>query len=97
MNPMQPGRKQLPHLPPMEFPNQIIIQYVTCNVAKRHPLLANAEVHQLLIETWNAANDWLVGRYVIMPDHLHFFCAPVKISTPFKRWMKFWHAGATRR
>lgn len=93
---MQPGRKQLPHLPSMEFPNQTIIQYVTCNVAKRRHLLANSEAYQLIVETWNKANDWLISRYVIMPDHLHFFCAPAKVCTPFKRWMEFWRSGVTR-
>ncbi len=93
----EPGRKSLPHLPCMEFPNQTIIQYVSCNVEGRRPLLANAEIHQLLIQGWRKANHWIVGRYVIMPDHLHFFCAPIKVPiTPFKQWMEFWRAGVTR-
>jgi putative transposase len=24
----------------------------------------------------NEATAWYVGHYLIMPDHLHFFCAP---------------------
>jgi REP-associated tyrosine transposase len=97
MNPMQPGRKQLPHLPSMEFPSQTIIQYVSCNVDGRRPLLANTEIRQLITEAWRRANHWMVGRYVVMPDHLHFFCAPVKFpTTPLKRWMEFWRADVTR-
>jgi REP element-mobilizing transposase RayT len=93
----EPGRKQLPHLPLLECPNQSIVQFVSCNVAGRRSLLANAEIHQLLIEAWRKADYWLVGRYVIMPDHLHLFCAPVKIpAAPLKRWMEFWRADVTR-
>jgi putative transposase len=94
----EPGRKQLPHLSSLELPNQTVIQYVSCNVDGRRPLLANPEIHQLLIEVWHKANHWLVGRYVVMPDHVHFFCAPVRVPvTPLKRWTEFWRAEATRR
>jgi putative transposase len=56
------------------------------------------EIHQLILETWRKADHWLVGRYVIMPNHLHFFCAPVHVPiTPLRRWMEFWRAGVTRR
>ena len=92
------SRKQLPHLPSRDLPNQAVIQYVSCNVAGRRPLLANVEIHQLLIKTWRKADHWLVGRYVVMPDHLHFFCAPVRVPiTPLKKWMEFWRADMTRR
>ncbi len=95
--PQDPGRKSLPHLAPMEFPNQSILQFVSCNVARRRPLLANAETHSLLLSAWEKANHWLVGRYVIMPDHVHFFCAPKLFPiTPLKRWMEFWRADVTR-
>jgi hypothetical protein len=93
----EPGRKQLPHLPSLELPNQTIIQYVSCNVDGRRPLLANPEIHQLLIEAWRKADHWLVGRHVVMPDHVHLFCAPLRVPvTPLKRWMEFWRAEATR-
>src|SRR5213594_4278826 len=95
--PQDPGRKQLPHLPAMEFPNQSVIQYVSCNVVARRPLLANPEAHELLLAAWRKADHWLVGRYVLMPVHLHLFCAPLRIPvTPFKRWMEFWRADVTR-
>jgi REP element-mobilizing transposase RayT len=32
-----------------------------------------------LIKEWCSArtrHGWAIGRYVIMPDHVHFFCAP---------------------
>lgn len=95
--PQDPGRKTLPHLPVREFPNQSVILYVTCTTRQRRPLLARAEIHDLLCAVWRQADHWLVGRYIIMPDHIHFFCAPWQIpTTPLKRWMEFWRAEMTR-
>ena len=96
-SPQDPGRKSLPHLPSREYPNQSIIQFVNCNVARRRPLLARPEIHQVLLAAWRKADHWLVGRYIIMPDHLHLFCAPRHVPiTPLKRWKEFWQADATR-
>ncbi len=98
MNPNdEPGRKHLPHLPPMEFPNQSIVIYVTQVVAKRRPLLARGAAVEAILDAWRKADHWVVGRYVFMPDHLHLFCAPMRFPfTPLKNWMAFWRAEATR-
>lgn len=93
----EPGRKRLPLLPPLEFPNQTILIYVTQVVADRRPLLARREAVEALLAAWRRADHWLVGRYVVMPDHLHLFCAPARMpSTPLKNWMASWRAEATR-
>ena len=95
--PQDPGRKSLPHFPSRELSNQSIIQFISCNVADRRPLLTRLEIHSVLLDSWRKADHWLVGRYVIMPDHVHFFCAPRMFpTTPLKRWMEFWRADATR-
>ena len=55
------------------------IYFITTCVAGRAPLLANATATQILRDQLGAAParyGWRVGRYVVMPDHLHFFCAP---------------------
>jgi len=57
--------------------------FVTTCTNRRKPILANARAAQILVEEWQGAQDrhgWLVGRYVIMPDHVHFFCTPVGVS-----------------
>jgi REP element-mobilizing transposase RayT len=93
----EPGRKQLPHLSPLKISNQTIIQFVSLKVARQRPLLTNPRIHQLLVESWRKADHWIIGRYVVMPDHVHFFCAPLKVPfTPLKRWMEFWRAEVTR-
>lgn len=53
--------------------------FITTCVAARRPLLARPEVHDVLRVEWYGISeryDWLVGRYVIMPDHVHFFVTP---------------------
>lgn len=93
-----PRRHTLPHLPALEFHNQSILIHVTVCVAKRRSLLARPEIVRLLLDCWREADHWLVGRWAVMPDHLHLFCAPAHVPvTPLKRWMEFWRATATRR
>jgi putative transposase len=94
----EPGRRTLPHLPSREFANQSVLQFVTVCVDKRRPLLARPEIVSLLLDSWRKADRWLVGRYVVMPDHVHLFCAPATMPiTPLKQWVYFWRADATRR
>lgn len=48
-------------------------------------------MHELLLRAWSSAVDWRVGRYVLMPDHLHLFCAPSKYSVEsLTRWVGYW-------
>jgi hypothetical protein len=75
----EPERKYLPHLAPLEFHNQTILQYVTVCVNKRRPLLARPDIVDLLLGCWRKADHWIIGRWVVMPDHLHLFCAPAKL------------------
>ena len=48
---------------------------VTCCILQRRHLLAFEDTHQTFIEyaRGNLLRNLLVGRYVLMPDHLHFF------------------------
>lgn len=40
--------------------------------------------------------DWQVGRYVLMPDHLHLFCAPNHFpAKPLTGWIAYWKRLAT--
>jgi putative transposase len=72
------------------FSGQPTIVFVTVCSEKREPWIANEEVHQLLVETWQGCTAWLVGYYLLMPDHAHFFCAPRDTEIPLKRWMSYW-------
>ena len=66
------GRKHPVHpTPAHERFNAPIIVFVIVWTKDRELLLANAETQALLRDAWDAADALLVGRYVIMPDHLH--------------------------
>ena len=52
--------------------------------------LANDEAHALLKETWKQSTAWLVGEYVLMPDHIHAFCAPYGLDHAIEAWIKYW-------
>jgi putative transposase len=51
------------------------LYFVTFNAYKRRKLLANARVHSSLIEFAKVGEQrgTALGRYVIMPDHVHLF------------------------
>jgi putative transposase len=64
--------------------------FVTLCSRKRKSHLANDSVHNALVESWRAATAWLVGLYLIMPDHVHFFCAPNNEDHEIESWISFW-------
>jgi putative transposase len=58
---------------PREAHNRPVIIFVTTCTAKRRQILASASAHEAIVTAWSAASTWLVGRYVITPDHIHLF------------------------
>ena len=55
------------------------IYFITTCVSGRKPLLATSAAHEILVEEWSGMrkrHGWTVGRYVVMPDHVHFFVSP---------------------
>jgi putative transposase len=43
------------------------------------------------------ATGWMVGRYVIMPDHVHFFCAASQADADISEFVGHWKSISTRR
>lgn len=66
------------------------IVLLTVTTEHRAPWLANRETHRWLHETWFAAQAWLVGDYLLMPDHLHAFCAPRDLHFTIETWIAYW-------
>jgi putative transposase len=66
----------------------------------RRPGLARDEVTKSLIEEWRAAHErhsWAVGRYVIMSDHVHFFCR-LELSAPrLSEFIGAWKSWTSRK
>ena len=69
------------------------IYFVTTCTYQRKAILAREEVAKILIREWSSArkrHGWAIGRYVIMPDHVHFFCAPELDAKPLPVFIGFW-------
>jgi putative transposase len=74
------------------------VYFLTLCVAGRRPLLANEAAVAVLraeFEVAPARYGWSVGRFVAMPDHLHFFCVSSEAASAsslsrfmagFKQW-----------
>ena len=73
------GRKHPVHALVHERHNTPVIVFLTVCTKNRKAILANDSAHQLLRAAWQTQPSWLVGRYVILPDHLHLFCAPAEL------------------
>ena len=72
------------------FRGQPTIVFATVCSRDRRPNLANATMHEALLNAWREANAWLIGFYLIMPDHLHLFCTPMDENYSIERWITFW-------
>ena len=66
------------------------IVLLTVATENRKHWLDNETAHQFLCQTWSEATSWLVGDYLLMPDHLHLFCAPRDLSVSIETWIKYW-------
>jgi len=97
MNSSLPNRHHPAHPPVVNsFDNPVII-FVTVCMADRKPILANQEAFAVLLAAWRSAAEWQVGRFVVMPDHIHFFCAPAhEQAVPLINWIRYWKSCATK-
>lgn len=68
------------------------VYYITVCTEPRRSILANTEIHDSFKKFAERATEYkvLVGRYVIMPDHVHFFAAFSPNSPSLSMWMKSW-------
>jgi len=84
--------------PVFEIGNLSTIIFVTVCTLDRKPILTRDDIHQTLRRAWQKADHWIVGRYVIMPDHIHLFCAPARPDhLDIKRWITFWKSEASKQ
>ena len=86
-----PNRCHPAHPRPLQKHNCPIIIFLTVCLTPRRPILNNKEAHQALQIAWSQANEWAVGYYLIMPDHIHLFCSPTNgDDINLTRWVTFW-------
>ena len=78
-------------------PTKPTIIFLTVCCQNRSPWLATAEHHKTLLEIWQDYSHWVVGRYVVMPDHLHLFAAPQEDAVSLESWVKYWKSMFTKK
>jgi putative transposase len=78
------------------FRGQATIVFVTVCTQYREPSLANDAIHEALLRTWKKADRWIIGAYMIMPDHIHFFCSPLDETIAIEKWITFWKRQLSR-
>jgi REP element-mobilizing transposase RayT len=62
--------------------------------------VAQGAVMETLLEVWSGGeHKWLVGDFMLMPDHLHFFCCPklIREGVEVERWTGYWKDRFTKR
>jgi len=79
-----------------QSPDGFTVVFVTVCTHQRRKVLANDQAHKCLLNAWWAADAWLIGRYVIMPDHVHLFAGPSGDSVELDRWVRYWKSMFTR-
>jgi len=91
-------RKHPAHMPLVNLGNRTNIVSLTICTHGRKQILAQEDVHQLLLKAWSSGKHWSVGNYVIMPDHIHLFCAPATHPyKPLRNWVKYWKTFVSRQ
>jgi putative transposase len=85
-------RRQPSDPPFVDLWNRPTIIYLTACAAWRDVnIFAWPRAHRALLQAWGQANGWRVGRYVLMPDHVHLFCSPSDDSRwTLQAWVAYW-------
>ena len=92
-----PTRRRPTHRPAVIPRDRPPILLVTVATDGRKPILATAASHALIVASWRRAIAWRVGRYVLMPDHLHAFVAPASDNgIALDRWVRCWKSWVSR-
>jgi len=72
------------------------VYFITTTTKDRCKILDNEAVHAILVAEWTNAlerHGWTIGSYVVMPDHVHFFCKPTheakKLSALMQQWKQW--------
>ncbi len=74
-----PKRKHLKRLERIYASATPEVYFVTVCTKDRCSILANDEAFMAVASALTQSaqeEEWLIGRYVVMPDHIHFFSSP---------------------
>jgi putative transposase len=75
------------------------IFYISTNALDRRPAFRDDRLAQAVIQALTEAgprHGWKVGRYAVMPDHVHFLCAPAEVLSDLGRFVGGFKEAATK-
>jgi putative transposase len=68
---------------------------------QRKPNLTGPAVVSILVDEWQLAlprHGWMVGRFIVMPDHVHFFCISAGVGAKsLSGFMQGWKQWTSKR
>jgi len=76
------------------------LYFVTACTADRQSILASKIPFQILKDEWHSAMErhgWSIGSFVVMPDHVHFFCRPLADADGLSPFMQRWKEWTSKR
>jgi REP element-mobilizing transposase RayT len=76
------------------------VYFITTCTFRRRPILAAPQTAAILKSEWESAparHGWNVARYVIMPDHVHFICAPWQEASSLEIFVGKWKEWTAKR
>ena len=72
--------------------------FITVNAKDKIPWIGQADVQRTLEGIWRErATAWLVGYYLLMPDHLNLFCATHDLHYNIDQWIMYWKSEFSRQ
>ncbi len=91
-----PNRSGPHHGPPPTYWSADPIFLTVCT-RNRAAVLANERAHNTLLSLWSDRSRWIVGPYVLMPEHIHMLLQESSSNrTPLSTWIRWWkHESAT--
>jgi putative transposase len=87
---------RLPHVIP--FARTPRYFFTACTEGRRK-LIASQSALLVLGDIWRRSAEldgWWVGRFVLMPDHVHFFATSAPRAKPMGEWHKMWKGVSAR-
>ena len=76
------------------------IYFITCCCKRRLPTLNNSIANEILVDEWQNSRErhgWCIGKYVIMPDHVHFLASPNAEAKSLSQFMQAWKQWTSKR
>jgi putative transposase len=90
--------RKYPYHAPMNPLHENNLIFLTVCTKDRMPWLDNDVAHHVLRELWSDRSHWIVGPYILMPDHVHLIAAPASSQkSSLKDWTAWWKRLSTRR